>query len=194
MSITKKGNQSYEVLWPTDSANELKLQLIRYNSFDIRWTGYPFTLETNRPLGLFEADRLQYLSWMYFGEILSGYLLDGAGYKRSFWDTLKPHSKNETEISYPRCLKFLTLVNKEIHEGSNFEAFLNTVICRLRVPPPPPPPLPSVKSPSVVGLPTRKQKSASDYNVTPDISSPPATNISIPHNSIYYDVLKLINN
>ena len=92
--------------------------------------------------------------------------------------------------------KILTLLNKEIHEGSNFEAFLNTVICRLRVPPPSslPPPPPSVKSPSVVGLPTRKQKSASDYNVTPDISSPPATNISIPHNSIYYDVLKLINN
>ena len=99
------------------------------------------------------------------GTVLLGY------FKASF----KERSKNLISA----VCKILTLLNKEIHEGSNFETSLKTVMCRLCAPPPhPPPPNPlSVKSPSVVGLPTCKQKSASDYNFTPDISSAPQLRI-----------------
>lgn len=143
MSITRKGNQSYEVLWPTDSANELKLQLIRYNSFDIRWTGYPFTLEKKSPIRFVWSQSLTIFKLNVFWWDVVGIPSWWGGVQTVVLGYFKASFKERDRNLISAVFKILTLLNKEIHEGSNFEAFLNTLICRLRVPPPsslPPPP------------------------------------------------------
>lgn len=151
MSITRKGNQSYEVLWPTDSANELKLQLIRYNSFDIRWTGYPFTLEKKSPIGFVWSRSLTIFKLNVFWWDLVGIPSWWGGVQTVVLGYFKASFKERDRNLISAVFKILTLLNKEIHEGSNFEAFLNTVICRLRVPPPssPPPPPHQLKAPQL---------------------------------------------